>query len=157
MTDTANPVQDVAQNDSASLTPTEQAVQSNPSAIQMPQAVTAPQPSPAPTPNAQAGPKVLPRRGLMASVLMGALRGADEIMTHTGKAIEAAGKNSGIGQNIQNQRLARQQTQQKMDIEKQKAQEESVKATDEHTKTLLQINNSFLDNAHKAAENAHIE
>lgn len=112
--------------------------------------------APAP-PSAQAAPKILPKRGLMASVLMGALKGADDAMKATGKAVVAAGKNSGIGQNIQNQKLARAKTQQQMDIDKQKAQQEATAALDKHTQDLLTIQKNNMDNIFQSHQNAQIE
>jgi len=110
-------------------------------------------------PSAQASASARPPRGgFFESVLTGALKGAVDhgarIATtaaqNAGKGVAAVGKNSGIGQNIQNQNLARQAKQQEM-------QQKQVAATDEHQEAMLRYNSMSMDNMHKAAENAQIE
>lgn len=111
----------------------------------------------APAATAQASPKILPKRGLMSSVLMGALKGADEAMRATGKAAVTVAENTQTGQRIRENNILMKKQQQDQQIAAQKAKEEATKAIDDHTEALLRVNNAFLDNAHKAAENAHIE
>lgn len=138
----ANPVQNIsdAQALESAATPT--------SAVAQPAATA---------PTAQAAPKVLPKRGLMSSVLMGALKGADAAMKATGKAVVAATEATNTGQNIRNQRLLRQQKQQEMQQAAQKAKEESVAALDKHTQDLLTIQKTNMDNIFQAHQNAQIE
>lgn len=66
-------------------------------------------------------------------------------------------QNSPYSQELQKNALDRQAKQQEIATAKQKAQQDAVKATDEHTESAIRTNGLTLDNIHKVAENTHIE
>lgn len=106
---------------------------------------------------AQAPARILPRRGLMHSVLVGALKGADDAMKATGKAVAVAAQNTQTGQRIRENNILMKKQQQDQQIAAQKAKEESTAALDTHQEAQLRVNSATLDNMHKVAENKQIE
>src|ERR1700676_1383419 len=134
-------------------------------AIQAPQTPTAQAPPPQnPQAPATAPARSLPPsrntgvHGILGGVLMGALAGGvAHIARATGNGLKSFGENSGIGQNIQNQKLKRAAEQQAMQLEKQKAADTHTAAMDEHTESMVRVNSMSLDNMHKSAENAHLD